>query len=64
MPSKDKSDRAFRAGRRNKAKPRKQPVPRTIPHAFGFRPGIDLDKLRKFADELEDEIYAAGQRRP
>jgi hypothetical protein len=34
----------------------------TIPHAFGFRPGIDLDKLNQLVDELEAAIYAAGQR--
>ncbi|HEV2954877.1 MAG TPA: hypothetical protein VGX95_02055 [Xanthobacteraceae bacterium] len=38
-----------------------QPVPKTIPHAFGFRPGIDLDKLNQLADELEAEAYAARQ---
>jgi hypothetical protein len=25
----------------------------TRPHDFGFRPGIDLDKLNQFVDELE-----------
>jgi hypothetical protein len=24
------------------------------PHDFGFRPGIDLNKLNQFADDLED----------
>ena len=24
-------------------------------HSFGFRPGLDLDKLNQFADEMEDE---------
>ncbi len=28
-------------------------VPRTIPHSFGFLPGIDLDKLNQLVDELE-----------
>ena len=23
------------------------------PHAFGFRPGVDLDRLNQFSDELE-----------
>jgi hypothetical protein len=36
-----------------------QPPPKTIPHAFGFRPGIDLNKLNQLADELEAEAYAA-----
>ena len=27
----------------------------TRPHRFGFKPGIDLDKLNQLADELEVE---------
>ena len=34
----------------------------TRPHPFGFKPGIDLDKLNQLADELEVEA-AAGQLR-
>jgi len=37
------------------------PAPKTIPHAFGFRREIDLDKLNHLADELEAEAYAAKQ---
>lgn len=32
--------------------------PRTIPHSFGFKPGIDLDKLNQLVDELEAEETA------
>ena len=32
--------------------------PKTIPHAFGFRPGIDLDKLNQLVDDLEAEELA------
>ena len=28
-------------------------------HAFGFRPGIDLDRISRFADDVEDEEIAA-----
>jgi hypothetical protein len=28
-----------------------------IPHSFGFRAGIDLDKLAHLSDELETEEY-------
>ena len=35
------------------------PCPKTIPHSFGFRPGIDLDKLNQLADELEAEAGGA-----
>ena len=34
----------------------------TIPHAFGFRPGIDLDKLNQLADELEAAAHIAKDR--
>jgi hypothetical protein len=30
---------------------------RTIPHSFGFKPGIDLDKLGQLADALETEAF-------
>ena len=32
------------------------------PHAFGFKPGIDLDRLNQLADELEAEEAARGLR--
>ena len=28
------------------------------PHAFGFKPGIDLDRINQLADELESEETA------
>ena len=31
----------------------------TRPHSFGFKPGIDLDKLNQLADELEAESFAS-----
>ena len=31
---------------------------KTKPHSFGFRPGIDLDKLNQFIDEIEAEEFA------
>jgi hypothetical protein len=39
-------------------------APEIIQHAFGFKSGIDLDKLNQRADELESETYAAGQQSP
>jgi len=62
LPFKDVVNRTLRAGLGEQARPRRQAAPKTIPHAFGFRPGIDLDKLNQLADELEAEGYAAGQR--
>ena len=33
-------------------------MPKTLPHSFGFRPAVDLDKLNQLADELEVEATA------
>ena len=62
VPFKEVVNRTLRAGLGEEAKPRRGPAPRTIPHAFGFRPGIDLDKLNQLVDEIEAETYATGQR--
>ncbi len=62
LPFKDVVNRTLRSGFGEQAKPRHRIAPKTIPHAFGFRPGIDLDKLNQLADELEAETYAIGQR--
>lgn len=61
MPFKDVVNRTLRAGLGEEAKQRQRPVPKVIPHAFGFRPDINLDKLNQLADELEDEAYASVQ---
>jgi len=39
------------------------PPPKTIPHHFGFRPGIDLDRLNQLADQLEAEAAAGALQR-
>lgn len=61
LPFKEVVNRTLRSGLGEQAKPRRQRPTRTIPHAFGFRPGIDLDKLNQLVDEFEAEAYAAGQ---
>jgi hypothetical protein len=33
------------------------------PHAFGFKPGIDLDRLNQLVDEMEAEETARGLHR-
>lgn len=48
-------NRALRVGLGMTDKPA-EPAPFTVePHAFGFRPGIDLDRMNQLADELEAE---------
>ena len=58
LPFKEVVNRTLRIGLGEAAKPRRYAAPKTIPHAFGLRPGIDLDKLNQLADELEAEAYA------
>jgi hypothetical protein len=36
---------------------------RVEPHAFGFKPGIDPDKLNQLADELEADEFSDKLRR-
>lgn len=54
---------AIRAGLGAAARPPSEPPPRTEPHSFGLRPGIDMDKLGQLVDELEAEELADKQRR-
>jgi hypothetical protein len=59
IPFKEAVNRTIRAGLGDAAKTRRGAAPRTVPHSFGFRPGVDLDKLGQLADELEAEAFAA-----
>lgn len=60
---KEMVNQALRAGLSREMAPRDVPVPRTIPHSFGFRPGIDLDKLNRLADEMEIEAAVESLQR-
>lgn len=51
-------NRTIRAGLGESAARRRGPAPQVIPHSFGFKPGIDLDKLNQLADELEVDAAA------
>jgi hypothetical protein len=44
-----------------KSKPRE--VFRIVPHSFGFKAGIDVNKLNQLVDELEVQEFVAKQRR-
>ena len=58
VPFKEVVNRTIRAGLGEAAAARRPPAPKTIPHSFGFRPGVDVDKLGQLADELEAEALA------
>jgi len=40
-----------------------QSASKTISHSFGFRRGVDLDKVGQLADALEAEAFADSNRR-
>ena len=58
IPFKEAVNRRIRAGIGEAIAARRYPAPKTMSHSFGFRPGIDLDKLGQLADELEAEAFA------
>ena len=49
---------ALRLGLGARTKPARPPRFKVEPHAFGFKPGIDTDRLNQLADELEAEEAA------
>lgn len=49
---------ALRRGLGLGGRPTKAPRFAVEPHAFGFKPGIDLDRLNQLTDELEAEEAA------
>ena len=60
---KEMVNRVIRAGLGKEMEPHTGEPPRTLPHSYGFRPGIDLDKLNQLVDELEADEVAAALRR-
>lgn len=52
VPFNEAVNRTIWAGLGEQAKPGRGAPPKTIPHSFGFRPGVDLDRLNQLADEL------------
>ena len=49
---------ALRIGLGMRGKPARAPLFKVEPHAFGFRPGIDTDRLNQLVDELEADEFA------
>ena len=46
---------ALRIGLDFRSKPPRAARYQVEPHAFGFKPGVDVDRLNQLADELEAE---------
>ena len=57
VPFKEAVNRTIRVGLGESATARRRPAPKTAPHSFGLKPGIDPDKLGQLADELEAEGF-------
>ena len=53
---------ALRRGLGMRGKPHRVPRYRVEPHAFGFKPGVDTDRLNQLVDEMEAEDFASLSR--
>jgi hypothetical protein len=54
---KETVNQTLRFGFKAVAKEKKRAPFKVIPHSFGFKPGIDQNKLNQLVDELEAEEY-------
>ena len=63
VPFREAVNGAIRAGLGEDVKARRGTAPKTVPHSFGFRPGIDLDKLGQLVDELGAEAFATSTKK-
>ena len=62
LPFKQVVNQTIRLGLRAAGTRQTAPEPfRTVPRAFGFKPGIDPDRLNQIADELEAEEFRRQQ---
>ena len=49
---------ALRIGLGMRGKPTRPPRFKVEPHAFGFKPGVDIDRLNQLVDEMEADESA------
>jgi hypothetical protein len=54
---KETVNQALRSGLKAVEKETKRSPFKVIPHSFGFKPGIDLNRLNQLVDELEAGEY-------
>jgi hypothetical protein len=55
-------NRALRRGLAEEQLVGPRPTVKTRPHAFGFKPGFDRDKLNQLVDDLEAEEFASKRK--
>ena len=60
---KETVNQTLRYGLKEAAKEKKRTPFKVIPHSFGFKPGIDLNKLNQLVDELEAEEFVRKMNR-
>ena len=53
---------ALRRGLAAKPDPKPKEPFRVVPHSFGFKPGIDVNKLNQLVDELDAQEFASRLR--
>jgi hypothetical protein len=54
---KETVNQTLRSGLKTAAKQKKRTPFKVIPHSFGFKPGIDQNKLGQLLDQLEAEEF-------
>jgi hypothetical protein len=54
---KETINQTLRSGLKAAVHEKKRAPFKVIPHSFGFKPGIDLNRLNQLVDELEAEEY-------
>jgi len=54
---KETLNQTLRYGLKAVEKEKKRAPFKVIPHSFGFKPGVDLNRLNQLVDELEVEEY-------
>jgi hypothetical protein len=55
-------NRALRRGLAEEQLVGPRPTVKTRPHAFGFKPGFDRDKLNQLVDDLEAEEFTSKRK--
>jgi RNase adaptor protein for sRNA GlmZ degradation len=60
---KETVNQTLRSGFKTVAKQKKTAPFKVIPHSFGFKPGIDQNKLSQLLDQLDAEEYVRKMNR-